>query len=225
MVVRVRDTGIGIAPEMLPRVFDMFVQVGATGATPQGGLGIGLSLVRTLVEMHGGTIAARSEGPGHGQRVRRPAARPRRRPGRAGVGARPSAAGRATGRRAVGSWSWTTTWTPPGAWPGSWSALRPGGQGRPRRPARRSKWPRSSGPRWSCSTSACPGWTATRSPGGSGAARVRGDAARGPDRLGPGVRRGAVQGGGLRPPPGQAGEPGGHPRTAPASEGRHGQLS
>ncbi len=66
VVVRVRDTGIGIAPEMLPRVFDMFVQVGDHKGHAQGGLGIGLSLVRTLVEMHGGTITADSDGPGHG---------------------------------------------------------------------------------------------------------------------------------------------------------------
>ncbi len=66
VVVRVRDTGIGIKAEMLPRVFDMFVQVGDHKDHAQGGLGIGLSLVRTLVEMHGGSITARSEGPGKG---------------------------------------------------------------------------------------------------------------------------------------------------------------
>ena len=84
-----RDTGIGIAPEMLPRVFEMFAQVDHRSDRSQGGLGIGLGLVKTLVEMHGGTITAHSDGPGTGQRVRRPAARPRRprRPsGRAGAG-------------------------------------------------------------------------------------------------------------------------------------------
>ena len=51
---------------MLPKVFDMFVQVGEHRDHAQGGLGIGLSLVRTLVEMHGGSITATSDGPGHG---------------------------------------------------------------------------------------------------------------------------------------------------------------
>jgi len=67
--VSVRDNGVGIPPEMLTKVFDMFAQVeGATGATPDG-LGIGLSLVKRLVEMHGGTVAARSDGPGHGSEI------------------------------------------------------------------------------------------------------------------------------------------------------------
>ncbi len=66
VVVLLRDTGIGIAPEMLPRVFDIFVQVEGHKGHAQGGLGIGLSLVRTLVQMHGGSISARSEGPGTG---------------------------------------------------------------------------------------------------------------------------------------------------------------
>jgi CheY-like chemotaxis protein len=66
VVVRVRDSGMGIKAEMLPRIFDMFVQVGEHKDHAQGGLGIGLSLVRTLVEMHGGSITARSDGPGRG---------------------------------------------------------------------------------------------------------------------------------------------------------------
>jgi signal transduction histidine kinase len=64
--VSVRDSGLGIPPEMLPRVFDLFAQVDRTLKRSQGGLGIGLSLVRTLVEMHGGRVEARSEGPGRG---------------------------------------------------------------------------------------------------------------------------------------------------------------
>jgi signal transduction histidine kinase len=65
-VISVRDTGVGIPAEMLPRVFDMFAQVDRTLKRSQGGLGIGLTLARTLVEMHGGRMEARSEGPGKG---------------------------------------------------------------------------------------------------------------------------------------------------------------
>jgi two-component system CheB/CheR fusion protein len=73
--VSVRDNGIGIAPDMLPRIFDLFTQVDATPGRSQGGLGIGLTLVRTLVEMHGGTVEARSAGAGQGSEfvVRLPA--------------------------------------------------------------------------------------------------------------------------------------------------------
>lgn len=60
--IRVRDTGIGIASEMLLTIFEMFTQIEDDHAPTRGGLGIGLSLVRNLVEMHGGTITAHSEG-------------------------------------------------------------------------------------------------------------------------------------------------------------------
>jgi PAS domain S-box-containing protein len=100
VVVSVRDTGIGIPADALPRVFDMFSQVDRTIERSSGGLGIGLALVKSLVEMHGGTVTAESDGPGKGSTftVRlpapgtipepgpsappeddRPAARPRRR--------------------------------------------------------------------------------------------------------------------------------------------------
>src|SRR6185369_458176 len=63
VVVSVKDTGIGIAADKLESVFDLFAQVeGATGRS-QGGLGIGLSLVKRLVELHGGRIEAKSGGP------------------------------------------------------------------------------------------------------------------------------------------------------------------
>jgi PAS domain S-box-containing protein len=66
LIVRVRDTGIGISAELLPRVFDMFVQAEPTGSRAAGGLGIGLSLARDLVQLHDGRIEAASEGPGRG---------------------------------------------------------------------------------------------------------------------------------------------------------------
>ena len=59
-VITVADTGIGIAPELLPTIFELFTQVRARSERSQGGLGIGLALVRRLVEMHGGTVTAQS---------------------------------------------------------------------------------------------------------------------------------------------------------------------
>ena len=66
VIISVKDTGIGIAPELLPHLFDMFFQADNGIARDQGGLGIGLALARKLVEMHGGTIEAKSEGMGKG---------------------------------------------------------------------------------------------------------------------------------------------------------------
>jgi CheY-like chemotaxis protein len=66
VVVRVTDTGIGIPADHLPRIFDIFAQVDTALDRSQGGLGIGLSLAKGLVEMHGGTIEAHSDGPGSG---------------------------------------------------------------------------------------------------------------------------------------------------------------
>jgi PAS domain S-box-containing protein len=65
-VLSVRDTGIGIPDEMLTRVFGLFAQLDHAADRGQGGLGIGLALVKSLVEMHGGTVHARSDGPGKG---------------------------------------------------------------------------------------------------------------------------------------------------------------
>jgi CheY-like chemotaxis protein/two-component sensor histidine kinase len=62
VVVSVKDTGVGIPPHMLPKVFEMFTQVDRSLAKAQGGLGIGLTIVKRLVEMHGGRVEARSEG-------------------------------------------------------------------------------------------------------------------------------------------------------------------
>jgi PAS domain S-box-containing protein len=65
-VVKVKDTGLGIPPDKLGSVFEMFTQIDRTLDRSQGGLGIGLTLVKRLVEMHGGTVTASSEGPGKG---------------------------------------------------------------------------------------------------------------------------------------------------------------
>jgi PAS domain S-box-containing protein len=75
-VISVRDSGVGIPPEMLPRVFELFTQVDHTLGRSQGGLGIGLALVKQLVAMHGGEVLAASEGIGKGSefRVRLPLA-------------------------------------------------------------------------------------------------------------------------------------------------------
>ncbi len=66
VVVSVRDNGEGLAPELRERVFDLFVQGPDTRSMARGGLGLGLTLVRRLVQLHGGTIEARSDGPGAG---------------------------------------------------------------------------------------------------------------------------------------------------------------
>jgi PAS domain S-box-containing protein len=66
--IAVTDTGLGIPAEMLPRVFDLFTQVDRTLGRAQGGLGIGLALVKNLVALHGGTVEASSKGPGCGSR-------------------------------------------------------------------------------------------------------------------------------------------------------------
>jgi len=81
-VIRVRDSGIGIAPELLPRIFDMFTQAGMSLDRSQGGLGVGLSLVERLVKLHGGTVSAYSGGLGQGSTftIRLPALAPQRPP-------------------------------------------------------------------------------------------------------------------------------------------------
>ena len=75
IVIKVRDTGIGIPPEKLPLMFELFAQGDRSLARSEGGLGIGLTLVRSLAEMHGGSVTATSEGPGKGSEfiVRLPA--------------------------------------------------------------------------------------------------------------------------------------------------------
>lgn len=92
-LVSVRDNGIGIPGDMLPRIFDMFTQVDRSLERSQGGLGIGLTLVRRLVDLHDGTIEARSDGPDQGSEfvVRLPLIPPPLEPPPAGDGLRVAA--------------------------------------------------------------------------------------------------------------------------------------
>jgi PAS domain S-box-containing protein len=69
LILRVRDTGIGISPEVLPRVFDLFVQGAQTIDRAQGGLGLGLAIVKSLVEQHGGSVSAHSDGVDRGSEL------------------------------------------------------------------------------------------------------------------------------------------------------------
>jgi PAS domain S-box-containing protein len=77
-VVCVRDSGVGIAPDLLPKIFELFVQGNRSLDRSEGGLGIGLTLVREIVRLHGGKVSATSDGPGRGSRfeVRLPLCEP-----------------------------------------------------------------------------------------------------------------------------------------------------
>jgi CheY-like chemotaxis protein len=67
-LIEFTDNGVGISPELLPRIFDLFVQSDRTLDRAQGGLGIGLAVVKRLIEMHGGRVTAHSDGIGRGSR-------------------------------------------------------------------------------------------------------------------------------------------------------------
>jgi len=100
VVIVVRDTGVGIPPELLPHVFDLFTQADRSLERRQGGLGIGLTLVRRLVEMHGGSVHANSDGLGQGSEFSIRLPRLPEATGEADVAAgAPAAERRATGRQ------------------------------------------------------------------------------------------------------------------------------
>ena len=156
-VVRVRDDGVGIPAEMLPHVFDLFVQGERSPARSEGGLGIGLTMVRRLVELHGGRVEARSDGPGKGSEflvwlplLPAHAQPPEAEAPRGQGGPAPAGPGRGRRRRCGGR------------------AGDGRGDGRPRRAGRAKRAGRDRAGRrlpvrtWSCWTSACLEWTATR---------------------------------------------------------------
>ncbi len=150
-VVRVKDTGIGMSPELIPKVFDLFVQGERSLDRSEGGLGIGLTLVKRLVSLHGGTVSAHSDGPGvaanspsvfprwRSRRRRASPSRPRLSHGRTGPAA---------------SWSSTTIAIPPTRWR---RCSRPGDtRSEPSTTDRRRSPPWPSSSRMSCcSISAC----------------------------------------------------------------------
>ena len=157
-----RDNGRGIAPDQLGRIFEPFVQADRERDALSGGLGLGLAIVSNLVERHGGTIAAHSEGRGQGATftVELPTvarAEPVRR-------RRRTAAGRRSRVPACACWSSTTTSTSP-------SCCRRRCRSRASRPpSPTTGTPRSSGggasfPTRPSSTWGCPTWTGTSSPG------------------------------------------------------------
>ena len=175
LAFRVSDNGIGIAPDVLPRVFELFRQADRSLDRAQGGLGIGLTLVRTLVAMHGGTVRGPQRRDRPGERVRRPAAagRPAHDHGhgpREQAARRPARPSRPTGGGA--SWWSTTSPTRPRASPAS-SAAGVTKSTSPTTAPPHSPPPGRPRPRSCCSTSACPAWTATRSPGSSAKTRIR----------------------------------------------------
>ena len=153
-------------PRCSPRIFDLFAQGDRTIARSQGGLGIGLTLVQKLAEMHGGERRRRERGPGQGSEftVRLPAV------GRTAPTAEtePAEAGRGSPGGAPACSSSTTTWTRPTGLARLLEAARPRRPDRPTTARRPSRPPARTGPRSCCWTSACPAWTATRSPSGSG---------------------------------------------------------
>ena len=143
IVIAVRDSGIGIAPEVLPHIFDLFMQLDSSLERSRGGLGIGLALVMRLVELHGGSISVTSDGVGMGSEflVRLPAAN-------AADVELPALRARHSRLNAPAHAysSLTTTWIPHEAWPHC--SKPPVTRSRLPMTARPpSRWPEANGPR------------------------------------------------------------------------------
>ena len=168
IVVRMRDTGIGIAPEMLPRIFDLFVQAERRLDRSQGGVGIGLTLVKKLVELHGGKIKAASAGLGKGASL--PCAYQRCGANPATRNHRPPPDIPPPNGPAAGCWWWTTIRMRRIASPCCWN-LRAKTRGRCM--ADQRPWPQSKtfSRTWCFWISGCRVWTATKSPGACGVNR------------------------------------------------------
>ncbi len=204
--VRVRDNGIGIAPELLPRVFDLFTQEERSLDRSQGGLGIGLTLVRRLVEQHDGQVVATSAGVGRGSEflVRLPLGPavggaatdhgPETTAGPVEVVPKPRArGGRQQGRG-----------PPPGA---AAPLVRPSGDFGPRRPDRPGRGHRQPARRRLPGHRVAGHGRIRSGPSTPGARRPQSCPPRGPDRLWARRRHAPFPRGGLRPSPGQAGGP------------------
>ena len=153
VVVSVRDTGIGIAPEVVPRLFEMFMQVAPGTSQSQGGLGIGLTLVKNLVEMHGGTVEVQVQGSVRG--VSSLSGWRQLRPHQKGKSNRHSRAAD-SGAAAGACSSWMTTSMRRRAWPCCCACtdMRSAWRTMARRRGPPSRW---SCPSWSSSTLACRG--------------------------------------------------------------------
>ena len=145
LVVEVSDTGVGIEPEVLPRIFDPFQQGETTIIRRFGGLGLGLAICKGIVEAHGGVLSAGSPGPGRGATFRvELEALPEPRVGGRGTGGRVRSIRPRRMPARSASWSWRTSRRPCGSWPGccgrsgmkSW---------RPARSPGRWRWPARSG--------------------------------------------------------------------------------
>ncbi len=156
--ISVRDDGIGMAPELRAQVFDLFFQGKRNIDRAEGGLGIGLALVKNIVEQHGGRVEATSEGMGHGSEF--VVLLPLRTPGgAAGQVQAPERRLAPASTCAASCWS-TTTSMAPTRWRACWRRTDTTCACSTSR-SRRWRRARNSSPTWPCSTSGCPCSTAT----------------------------------------------------------------
>ena len=158
-VIRVRDDGVGIVPELLPKVFDLFTQAERTLDRSQGGLGIGLTLVKTLTELHGGSVEARSAGAGRGSEfvVRLPLLSDELHAGKQGGDGRADGPGSSVPRRILVVDDNVDAADSLAMLLGA-GATRCGRRATAGKPLRLRQ---STGPTWCSWTLACPAWTGT----------------------------------------------------------------